>query len=366
MKFEMDRESLLEGLSKTVPIAEKKSPLPILSHVHLSVNEANLIFTATDLEVGLRIKYNCNMFSDGSTALPARKFFEIVRELSPGTVSFELDENNRAKIISGPSEFSLAAMDASDFPVWTDPDDTIMCSTAVPSERLVYLIEKTIFAASNDESRFNLNGVLFEQIEGKLRLVATDGHRLALIDEDLNFDLKSRQIVPKKGLLEMKRILENHKGEIKIGFEPKNMFVQTEQFTMNVRLIEGDFPDYVKVIPKQGGSVIKFGKVKLLQSLRRMSVFTSDRNRGVDVNLSKGETELTVKHPDLGRARDVIPVDYDGEDFALIINVDYLRDSLGAMDSEDITVEVNQPGAPIFIRPEPVQDYFNIVMPMKR
>lgn len=228
------------------------------------------------------------------------------------------------------------------------------------------MVDKTMFASSSDDSRFNLNGVLFEQSEQTIRLVATDGHRLALIDESLGISLESRVLVPRKGLQELRRILENVKGEISLGFDQKNLFIFGDRFTMTVRLIEGDYPEYRKVIPEASDSISKASRTGLLQLLKRVAVLTSDRNKGITVRLVPGTLEMTAVHPDLGTAHDEIDVEYDGEERVVIINAAYLMEALAAIDSDEVLFEFSKEKSPIIIRPDPPKNYFNLVMPMRR
>ncbi|MBI4963542.1 MAG: DNA polymerase III subunit beta [Desulfomonile tiedjei] len=364
MLFEIERDALVEGLSKTVPITEKRSPLPILSQILMDSNNAELVLTATDLEVGLQMRYNCDVKEAGSVTVPAKKIYEIVRELPSGPLSVHLIEGSRVKIVSGRSEFHLAGMDPSDYPAWPAFDD--IETAPIQAATLTHMIDKTIFASSSDDSRFNLNGVLFEQAEDTTRLVATDGHRLAMINQKIAVPFTSKVLVPKKGLQELRRLLENLKDEISMGFEKKNLFVKTDQFMMTVRLIDGDYPDYRKVIPEAGDRVVKANRVNMTQSLRKVAVLTSERNRGINVQVNPGSLEVTATHPDLGTARDIIEVDYQGEGFEVIVNVTYLMESLAAVDTDIVSIEYHKEGAPIVIRPDPAKEYFNLVMPMRK
>jgi DNA polymerase-3 subunit beta len=228
------------------------------------------------------------------------------------------------------------------------------------------MIDKTAFASSNDDSRFNLNGVLFEHVEDTTRLVATDGHRLAMIDQKIEVPFTSKVLVPKKGLQELRRILESFKEEILVGFEKKNLFVKTDQFMMTVRLIDGDYPDYKKVIPGTSDRTVKANRADLAQSLRKVAVLTSDRNKGINIQVNPGRMEVTATHPDLGTAKDVIEVEYQDEEFLVIVNVAYLMESLAVIDTESVSIEYHKEGAPIVIRPYPAKEYFNLVMPMRK
>jgi len=364
MLIEINRDSFLEGLSRAVLVTEKRTPLPILSHALLAVDEKGLVITATDLEVGLKMTLDCEVKEPGIVAIPARKTYEIVRELAPVPVTIQSFENFRIKITAGDSDFELPGMEASDYPAWPALEE--VNTAVVQADKLGFAVEKTLFAASVDDSRFNLNGVLFERNEDKTRLVATDGHRLALMDEDLGISLDTRIIGPKKGLMELKRVLEGLKGEIRLGFEKKNLFVQTDRLIMTVRLIDGDYPDYKRVIPQTGFNLVRANRLAMLQTLRRVGVLTSERNKGVEITVKPGKMEITATHPDLGNARDILDIEYDGKSFSIIVNVSYVTEGLGVIESEFVTIEFYGEGAPVILRPEPVQDYFNLVMPMRR
>jgi len=364
MLIEIQRDSLFEGLSRSVLVTEKRTPLPILSHALLTADLNNLVITATDLEVGLKMNLDCEVKEPGSVAIPARKTFEIVRELASVPVTIQSLENFRIKIQAADSDFELPGMEPSDYPAWPLLED--VNSAVVQAEKLLFAIEKTLFAASVDDSRFNLNGVLFESCEDKARLVATDGHRLALIDQDLGISNFTRIIGPKKGLIELKRVLEGIKGEIRLGFEKKNLFVETDKLMITVRLIDGDYPDYKRVIPQTGYNLVRANRSTMLQTLRRVGVLTSERNRGVEIGVKSGKMEISATHPDLGSARDIFDIDYDGNPFSIIMNVSYITEGLGVIDSDFVIIEFYGEGSPVILRPEPAQDYFNLVMPMRR
>jgi DNA polymerase-3 subunit beta len=364
MLFQIERDSFFNGLSKTVPITEKRSPLPILSHVLINAENNKLILTATDLEVGLQINYDCEVKEPGMVTVPSKMIYEIVREMPSGVMTVEQADGYRIKIVSGQSVFELAGMDPSDYPAWSALEE--VQTAVVEAEKLLHMVDKTMFASSSDESRFNLNGILFEQNKDKTRMVATDGHRLALIDEPLGISLDSKMLVPKKGVLEMRRVLEGLKGEIKVGFEKKNMVIRTNRFSMTIRLIEGDYPDYRKVIPPASDMIAKANRLGLIQILRRVAILTSDRNKGVTMKVGSGQMELKAVHPDLGTARDVVDLDFEGEEFTIIVNVAYMIEALGVLDTELVQFEFHDEEEPIIVRPDQAEDYFNLVMPMRK
>jgi DNA polymerase-3 subunit beta len=366
MLLTVERDVLLEALNKTTPIAEKRSPLPILSHILTTGDESGLTFTATDLETGVRIVGNADIEEAGQITLPARKTHEIVKELPAGPVNISTDDQEfRITLVSGKSEFNLGGMDPQDFPVWANLDDveTVKVSPAT----VLYMLEKTAFASSNDDSRFNLNGVLFEKQQDGIRLVATDGHRLALIDETLPIPLHGEKVLaPKRSLMEMKRLLEGLETDIEMGFEEKNLIIRSDRLTVTMRLIDGNYPDYRKVLPETGDKRIVAERGALIRTLRRAAVLTSDRNRGVQLQVRPHVLECLATHPDLGTARDELAVEYDGDEFELVVNVAYLLEALSVVDAENVSLEYGEEGAPLMVRPEPAQHYFSLVMPMSR
>lgn len=365
MIFEIEKDLLVEGMSKIVSITERRSPLPILTHALLETKNSHLSITATDLEVGIKVSYNCLDCEDGICTVPARKFLEIVKELSSGIIKVELQERFRLKITSGRSSFDIAGMDPNDFPAWSSIDDVE--SSEISCQKLTNMLDKTLFASSNDDSRFNLNGILIEKNEDKIRFVATDGHRLALIDEEMDLPLTSRVIVPKKGLMELKKLVEGQKDNAQIGFERKNMVLKTEKALMTIRLIEGDYPDYLRVLPTESSKIIIAKKTSLIQALKRMAIFTSDRNKGANMVIKNNQIEFNVTHPDLGAATDILEVEYDNEEeINLIVNVMYMIDAVSNVDSEAVTMEFFKEGSPVKFMSSQDSNFFSIVMPMRK
>jgi DNA polymerase-3 subunit beta len=364
MILEIARDTLLDSLSKTVPITEKRTSLPILSHVLLEAASSTVTLIATDLEVGIRVINESQVSEPGLLAIPSKKMYEIVRELSTSTVKLRSLENNRMVIEAGLGVFELSGMDAGEYPAWVMLDQAQ--TVTVSAEKLLHMIDKTMFAASTDDSRFNLNGILFEQDGQQTRFVATDGHRLALVNEELGFALESSVVVPRKGIGELRRVLEGVKEEITFGIEQKNLFVKTERFMMTVRLIEGDYPDYRKVIPERGNKIVKINRQELIRTVRRVAVLTSDRNKGITIQVVPGNMEVTAVHPDLGTAKDALNVQYEGEEFSIIVNASYLQEAVAAIDTDLVSLEFHKEGSPIILRPEEVDTYFNLVMPMRK
>jgi DNA polymerase-3 subunit beta len=364
MIFTIARNSLFDILATTTPIAEKKSTLPVLSNILLEVADGHITASATDLQVGLKITKECTIKEEGKLAVQPRRFLDFVRELPAEDVDAVLTESSRLRITCGKSIIELAGIDAGEFPSWANVEG--IETYEVKSKLLLDMLEKTVFASSNDESRFNLNGTLIEQNDDKIRMVATDGHRLAMCEAEPGLKLTSSVLVPKKSLNELRRILENAPETVSIGFEEKNMMIASQEIFMSLRLLDGEYPDYNRVLPPRGETPITLNRGRLLQTARRVAVLTSERNKGITLAVSPGRIDFTASHPELGSVEDVMDIDYDGPQFEAIVNVSYLIDALSALDSEEITIEYTKEGNPIVIRPKPEDSYFNMVMPMRK
>ncbi len=363
MFVQIEKDRLLESLSKLVPITERKSPLAILSSVLADATESELVLTAMDMQVGLRIKIPCEGQNNGKLAMPARKFYEIARELEAGVIAVQLEESGMVRIEAGQSVFRLSVLDGTDFPVWPLAEDIEMVT--IPVSGLLNLVEKTVFAASTDESRISINSVLFENSETVTKVVAADGHRLAVISEDIGLCLDSRKLIPRRNLVDVRRILEGLKGDISVGFDKKNMILITDDLSMTARLVDADYPNYSAKIPKQIDKVIVADRHNLIQTLKRVAILTSDRNKGVTLDFNPGQLEIAASHPDLGTARDAISVEYDGIPFSTVANAAYLLEALNAVVTTIVKFEFSPANTPIMIRPEGEASYFSLVMPMK-
>ncbi len=364
MLLQIQKELLLDALGRVVPIADKRTTLPILSHILVGTEEERLVLMATDLEVGLKVFLPLSSVEPNRIALPSRKLYEIVKELPPGIVDIEFSDAYKARIQAGSSIFQLAGMDPMDYPEFGETEDLEF--TSIDSASFNWMIEKTIFAASIDDIRFNLNGIFFEQQGDLMCLVATDGHRLAYAEKQLGITIPRSLVVPKKGLNELRRILESTKGEVQIGFDQKNMYIRTSSFSMTIRLIDGDYPDYKRVIPTSPRGRMTINGKMLLQGLRRASIFTTDRSRGINVLVSDEGMVLKVEHPEFGRFEEKLESVYEGEPFDVIINVYYFMEALNAIESPELRIEYYKESGPIILRPQPEENYFNLVMPMKR
>lgn len=363
MKLTIDKTELSSALGRVAPLAEKRSPLPILSHVLCEAKDGELSVSATDLETGVVCRCECVMDESGSVAVPGKKFHEIVKELPSGPVKLELGADSRLKIQAGESRFTIACMDAAEFPVWRDFES--MKTGLVETKKLISWLDQTMYAASNSESRFNMNAVLFENVDKGTRLVATDGHRLALVDTETDLGVSEKALVPKKGLQELRRVLGGIKeDEVEIGFGDKNMVAQTPHFLLANRLMKADYPDYKGVMPglENGPAILTTAEV--LKALKRVAVFVDDSGKGVNLSFTKESAEFVAKNADLGEARDVITIDYSGPEMACAYSAGYLAEAMAGIDADFLRVSWSESGV-LGITSGEDDGAFALVMPMK-
>jgi DNA polymerase III subunit beta len=375
MELKIGVQELARALARAQGIVEKKSTMPMLSHVLLEATKGDdLHVSATDLDVSVTSGHKCEVMKEGKVAVPAKQLFEIVKALPEKDVVLRRAQNNWLELRSGSAEFRIVGLAAEDFPAL--PRFEKVAFVTVPPRSVLEMIALTDFAASTDETRYNLNGVFFEPMAGALRTVATDGHRLSLAERALpgEFALKKGVILPRKGLGEMKKLLlDSAEGEVKLGFIENSAVLQLPSVKLVMRLIEGVFPDYRQVIPKAGEKSFQVGRERLLDTLRRVSLLSSDKSHAVKLELSPGLLKVTSQNPDLGDAKEEVPVEYAGEKLAIGFNARYLIDILGALATlealaaQDVIVELSDDLSPGVVKPagESATQYTAVVMPMR-
>ncbi|MDG2332815.1 MAG: DNA polymerase III subunit beta [Myxococcota bacterium] len=373
MKLAIDKSELLKALSRLQAIVEKRNSMPILANVLLDASKkgdkGTLQFSATDLEVGIRAIQPVEVSEAGSLTVSAKKFFEIVRELPDEKVKLEATPNAYLDIRCGRAHFTLAGTAAEEYP--SLPEFSPENPVTLPAEILSGMIERTMYASSVDETRYNLNGVYFEvqDEQAKLRMVATDGHRLAMVDRAIPATadgLKGGVIIPRKGLAELKRLLdEDDATEVELAFEGNNGMARKGDVTLVMRLIEGEFPNYQQVIPSEPGVQLVLDTERLSKALRRVVLLSSERSRAVKLEISNGEAVVTSNNPDLGDARDEIDVDYAGETLSIGFNARYVLDALNSLHSKEIRLGIQGDLSPALLVPTNDEDALAVVMPMR-
>jgi DNA polymerase III subunit beta len=378
--FEMNKKDLLKGLSLMQSVAGRRTTLPILSHILLEWEGERLNLTGTDLETGIREELPATIHQKGRASVSAKKLYEIVKELPEQTVHVEKRENHWITLRCGKSVFNLAGLDPEEFP--SLPVYEAASFSDISSAVMKEMIEKTVFAASNEESRYHLNGILFLQkpqntetgSPGKeiLRMVATDGHRLALIDRE-NTKIQGMEkgvVIPKKGILELKRIMSDREGEDRVFmyFDPSHGFFKIGSTLMAIRLIDGEFPEYEQVIPKENDRKMLVERQTLYACLRRVSTMASERVEGVKFSLKQNGLEVSSYHQDFGDAKEEMEISYDGASLDIGFNARYLIEALNAFETEHVQLELKDEGSPGILRPvssDSASRQICIIMPMR-
>ncbi len=369
MKLIVEKDRMLKVLSRLQSIADKKSSMAILSTVLFKAEEGGVHLSATDLELGLKSFVEAEVETPGELSVPARKFYEIIKDFPLERILLE-DENGWLRITSvGDDEifFRLACLPAEDFPSLPEVEDAELIE--LEGALLVEMISKTIFCVATEETRFILSGIYLEQPEDTnfLRFVATDGHRLAMIDREVaNIEvlrLNPGIILPRKAAQEMKKIAQEI-PVVQFGLKENHAILAAPNLVFTARLIDGQYPDYRAVIPQIEEKPVLAPRKKLLEALKRISVISAERYRPVSFNVSPGTLVLVSQHPDLGEGREKVPIQYEGEEFVLNFNAKYLIDVLEVLGSEEVEFYMRDEDTPCVIKGPEDAGFLGLVMPM--
>ena len=371
MNFTIEKETFLKGLGRIQGIVEKRNTIPVLANVLLEGIDGELHITATDLEVGMRSSYPANILKPGKITISAKKIYEIIKELPDREVAFCSKDNCWIEVRCGKALFNIVGLSADEFPKFPQAEQGN--GVALSSPLCKEIIEKTWFAMSQDESKYNLNGIYmkaFEEKDGvRLRLVATDGHRLALIDKPISGkapeELKRGLILPRKGVTELKRLAEEGDTDLNLSFQENNAVVRKGQTVVVMRLVDGDFPDYERVIPKGNDQEALIAVDPFLHALRRMLILSSEKSRGVKMQIRPGLLEVSSSNPELGDAREELDLDYQGPEMAIGFNARYLLDILQVQDDLRVKMIFKDHLSPGLFCPDKGDGFLAVVMPMR-
>lgn len=366
MEFSITRESLLKPLQAISGVVEKRQTLPILSNVLIKAAGGKLSFTATDLEVEMIAATSLSDSNvSGEITVPARKFLDICRALPEGAeINFRQD-GNQVIIKSGKSRFSLATLSAADFPSVDAIEDGL--SLTVPQSVLKILIEKTHFAMAQQDVRYYLNGLMVEISEKGLRVVATDGHRLAMCDgpSDIKSEEIQQVIIPRKGIQELARLLDEGSGDITLKIGSNHVQAVLGDCIFTSKLIDGRFPDYQRVLPQGGDKVAIANRETLKRALSRVSILSNEKYRGVRFNLSNGLLKVQAHNPEQEEAEEEIEVDYSGGDLEIGFNVTYLIDVLNVIKGDEARIILIDSNSSCLIEDSGDENCRYVVMPMR-
>ncbi len=370
MELSVGREELVRGLHLVQGVVEKRTTLPLLANVLLEPSADGLALTATDMEVGVRCVISAQVKKKGSITVNARKIYEIAREISAQEIMLRIAQPGWVEVVGGRSKFKIVSLDAKDFPIlplgMQAPTGT---SLRMAAGTLREMIDKTLFAVSTDETRFNLSGVyMCMGDEGALRMVATDGHRLALVDRRLpGVNLDRGVIMPRKGLQEARKLLDaTPDAEVTLTVSAKEVGLNVATVSFFMRLVEGEFPDYRQVIPGAPRAKVRANRDDLLAAIRRISLLASERAGGIKLQLKKGALELSASNPDQGEATEDVEVSYDGQAISVGFNARYLVDVLNVhVEGDVIEIGLTDEVGPGVLRASQDGDYTYVVMPMR-
>ncbi len=370
MELTVRKEDISKGLSKSQSVVEKRTSMPILSNVLLDAEGDKITIIATDLETSFVGSYPARVSKPGRLTVPARKLYEIVKELPGDEVYFKEKENSYLYLSAGRANYDLVAISADDFPEL--PQVEGIPELTFEGEVLSEMIEKTIFSISQEETRFNLAGLYVQKRvkdEGpRLRFVSTDGHRLSLVDREVGgleeFNLEEGVIIPRKGVAEMRKLAEEG-GELTLGLNQSFAVVLKDEVRLILRLQEGSFPDYEVVIPKVVKRRATVKRQAFSEVLRRMAIMASDRFQGVRLDFKDGLLEVVSQNPELGEAREALEMDYEGEGFQAGFNARYFLDLCAAMRSEEIVLGFMDEQNPCMVTGEGDPGFLSVVMPMR-
>jgi len=363
MKLKASRETFLEPLQAVIGVVERRQTMPILANVLVNAQSDGVTITATDLEVEMVAKADIAVDQPGEVTLPGRKFLDICRALKEGAKLQLSVTGEKATVISGRSRFTLATLPAAEFPVIEDIK--AVEQIVLPQASMKRLLEKTHFSMAHQDVRYYLNGLLLEIDKGKLRAVATDGHRLALCDvkADGSGSAGHQVIVPRKGVLELQRLL-GEEGDLMLAIGSNHMRAQVDSIQFTTKLIDGRFPDYQRVIPKRGDHPVTADREDLRQALYRAAILSNEKYRGIRMEI--GPTmRIQAHNPEQEEAEEEVEVSYDGELMEIGFNVNYLLDALDALDGDKAVFQVNDPSSSCLLWDEKTAGCQYVVMPMR-
>ncbi|MBY0564892.1 MAG: DNA polymerase III subunit beta [Hyphomonadaceae bacterium] len=370
MRLTIERSALLKALNHVQSVVERRNTIPILSNVLMSAQGDTLRLTATDLDIEISEGAPADVARAGQTTAPANYLYDFVRKLPDGaSVKFDVaPDDPRLLISAGKSRLHLPVLPAGDFP--SMPSDGFETKFEIEPTALARLVDKTRFAISTEETRYYLNGIFFHTVDNngaKLRAVATDGHRLALAEHDAPKGAQGMPgvIVPRKTINELKRLLDDAADMVEIAVSPQKIRFALGDAVLTSKLIDGSFPEYARVIPKNNTKRLKVDNKAFSEAVDRVATVSAERSRSVRLALEGDKVTLTVNNPDAGVATEDLPADYSADAMEIGFNARYLLDVAGQIEGEEALFELADSGSPTLVRDEADEQALYVLMPLR-
>ncbi len=365
MKFSIKRETLLQPISQVIGVVERRQTLPVLANFLISAQGKRLSVTGTDMEVELIASVEADILAEGEITVPARKLVDIVRMLPDGVSITAVLEGDKLTVSSGRGRYTLATLPATEFPA-TDQVETLEV-VKIQEYKLKNLLDKTSFAMANQDVRYYLNGLLFDFQDGKLITVATDGHRLALCDLDSDLEIvgERQMIVPRKGVLELSRMLSESKDPVELALGKNHVRLVKGSTIFTSKLIDGRFPEYKAVIPKGTDRHIKIDRGSFTQALQRASILSNEKYRGVRLEAADNSVKIIAHNPQHEEAVEELEAELNFDQIAIGFNVTYLLDALMAIEGGSVIMELKDANSSCLIAAETGGHDRHVVMPLK-
>jgi DNA polymerase III subunit beta len=369
MELVVRKNDLLRELQLFQGIVERKNTIPILANVLMEAKGAEVRFLATDLEVGLRSQCAASVAKSGSLTLPAKKFYEIIKSLPETDVRIAEDKGG-VKVAADRFDSRMQTLPREDFP--TLPEASGTSSATLPRSALKEMVAKTQFAITGEDTRFFLNGALFVLRSDSMSLVATDGHRLALVtvprqSHDKADSDEVKAILPKKTLGELARLVAEGDEDIRYERGENHLFFDVGGRLLISRMIDGQFPAYERVIPKGNDKHIEFERDRLTNAVKRVALLSNERSRAVKIEVASGKVDVTSSSPDLGEARETLPVEYSGPSLQICFNAQYVLDFLNAVSTDLVALDLKDEVSQAVMKPVGAEgyEYTYVIMPMR-
>jgi DNA polymerase-3 subunit beta len=362
MKLSLNRDALFEALTRVQSVVSARSTIPVLANVLLEARESSLTLTTTDMELSVTTRMDAEVNTPGATTLPAKRLFSVIRELPSQTIELSVDNKNCATIECGTSFFKIMGLSAEDYPEIPSPEGNQ--SYSLDPAMLKSMLKSVQYAASVDETRYVLNGILFSFKEGKLTTVATDGRRLALCESEVDFPEENALdiVVPAKAVNELMRNLASE-GECTLIAAGNQVIFELDGLRLISKLIDGTFPNYQQVIPAQCEERIALERETLLQAVRRVALVTNEQSNSIRLHFGENQVQVLSSTPDVGEAKERVPVKYSGPEMTIAYNPEFLLAPLRVLDSDEVYLELTDELSPGVLKSD--ISFLYVIMPMR-